>query len=229
MVLDIGCGSGAAAQCVVGARGDITAVGVDIARVREPAHPQVRIIGEPSAEELPFADASFDAAISQFGYEYSNIFLAAKELARVLRPGAPFSFVVHHSASVIVRRERAHSEALHELGSANAERAFLARNVQCLARIRDSFPSDRTVAFAANCLASKSSGTDDDRRRVWSIVMDALAPDRTLSAALESSCVAPAAMDEWLEPLRAQFTLAQPELLLAAGEVLAWKIEGVRA
>lgn len=227
-VLDIGCGKGAAARSLASARGDIRVVGIDTARVQGSPHPQIEIWGETRAEELPRADASLDAAISQFGFEYSNVPIATKELARVLRPGARMSFVVHHSASVIVRRERAHGEALDELGSARAQRAFLARNIPCLVRIRDSFPDDQTVMFAANCLASRSMGTDDQRRQIWSAVMDALAPDRTLSAALEGSCVAPAAIDDWLEPLREQFRLAQPELLLAAGEVLAWRIVGVR-
>jgi ubiquinone/menaquinone biosynthesis C-methylase UbiE len=47
------------------------------------------------AEELPFRDASFDAAVSCVALPYTNIPLALRECARVLRSGAVFYLSIH--------------------------------------------------------------------------------------------------------------------------------------
>ena len=79
-VIDIACGRGAvlalarAAGCVV--------TGVDAAQISgaDPA-----ILGGIDAARLPFADASFDVAVSQFGVEYAGLEAAGLEAARVAR------------------------------------------------------------------------------------------------------------------------------------------------
>ena len=92
-VLDVATGSGNAA--IAAARRGCAAVGVDYVpallergRVRAAAeHLDVRFV-EGDAEDLPFADASFDAVLSIYGVMFApDHRRAAAELARACRPG----------------------------------------------------------------------------------------------------------------------------------------------
>ncbi|HUF78723.1 MAG TPA: class I SAM-dependent methyltransferase [Thermoanaerobaculia bacterium] len=57
---------------------------------------QVVELVEDRAEELPFADASFDAVVSTFTLcSLADPTLALAELRRVLRPGGAFAFLEH--------------------------------------------------------------------------------------------------------------------------------------
>jgi SAM-dependent methyltransferase len=97
VVVDVGCGEGqvarvAPAGCVV--------VGVD------PAHSQVSVArrrgGGPaylqgSASGLPLADSSVDAAVACLVFEHvDDLDGALGEVARVLRPGGIFLFLLNH-------------------------------------------------------------------------------------------------------------------------------------
>ncbi len=102
-VLDGGCGAGTIGRTLLGRRGDLAVTGVDWAEL--PGADVANLILMPSVrmEALPFGDACFDAAVSLFGIEYGDIDETARELGRVLRPGAPFSFLVHHVDSAILK------------------------------------------------------------------------------------------------------------------------------
>ena len=92
-VLDVACGTGNAAIRAAQAGGRVT--GVDLtpelfeAGRREAADAGVALDWvEGDAEELPFADSSFDVVLSTFGCMFApRHALAAAELVRVLRPG----------------------------------------------------------------------------------------------------------------------------------------------
>lgn len=58
------------------------------------------------AEQLPFGDAVFDACVSQFGLEYTDLARAVPELRRVLRAGGRVALVVHSTESLILRQAR---------------------------------------------------------------------------------------------------------------------------
>jgi SAM-dependent methyltransferase len=54
-----------------------------------------------AAEKLPFEDASFDAAVSMWTHtDLADFAVALREVARVLRPGAPFVYVGVHPCFV---------------------------------------------------------------------------------------------------------------------------------
>jgi SAM-dependent methyltransferase len=59
-------------------------------------HPRV------AAESLPFPDAHFAAASGLFALEYTDVQRTLAELMRVLEPGAPARFVLHHRDSTVV-------------------------------------------------------------------------------------------------------------------------------
>ncbi len=93
-VLDLACGTGVAAAAAAG-RGaqpvglDFSAAMLSVARA---AHPQIRF-EEGDAEALPFADASFDAVVSNFGVHHvPDPVQALAQARRVLRPGGRAAF-----------------------------------------------------------------------------------------------------------------------------------------
>ena len=88
--LDLGCGTGLPTAAV--AELGWSVVGVDVSSdLLGVARRRGLEVLEASAEALPFDDASFDAAISVWTHTDIDDFAAAlAEVARVLRPGAPF-------------------------------------------------------------------------------------------------------------------------------------------
>lgn len=101
-VLDVGCGDGQIARALVAARPELSpyVVGVD------PTHGQIAVARErgggpmyarATADEMPFAKDSFDAAIACLVFEHIDaVDTAIAELARVIRPGGRFAFFLNH-------------------------------------------------------------------------------------------------------------------------------------
>lgn len=98
-LLDVGTGTGVVA--LTAARMGAKVTGVDLtpallerARANAEVAEQPNIVWqEGDAEALPFADASFDVVVSQFGHMFApRAERATKELLRVLRPGGTVAF-----------------------------------------------------------------------------------------------------------------------------------------
>lgn len=111
-ILEVGCGGGqlsAEIAVLVGPTGRVE--GVDISddmvaaarlRFREQPFSSWVHFTQADAAELPFADGSFDAAVSHMVLEYVNpIDIALRELRRVLRKGGRILVVDHDSDSVV--------------------------------------------------------------------------------------------------------------------------------
>jgi SAM-dependent methyltransferase len=99
-VLDIGCGEGQVARHVVATTGTSSVVGVDpsdaqlgVARERAGGPAYVR----GAADALPVPDGAFDAAVACLVFEHiTAVDAALAEVARVLRPGGVFLFLLNH-------------------------------------------------------------------------------------------------------------------------------------
>jgi len=111
-VLDLATGSGAVPRWMTEARRDLKFTGVDSASSLPPAPSGIILKGGVSIASLPFRDAQFGAATSQFGFEYCADPARSAELARALAPGAPLLMIVHHAGSAIVAHNRARRDAL---------------------------------------------------------------------------------------------------------------------
>ena len=98
--LDLGCGTGVPTAAV--AELGWSVVGVDVSSdLLDVARAAGLEVLEAPAEALPFADASFDAAVSVWTHTDIDDFAGAiAEVARVLRPGAPLVYVGGHPCFV---------------------------------------------------------------------------------------------------------------------------------
>ncbi|MEO7015199.1 MAG: class I SAM-dependent methyltransferase [Leifsonia sp.] len=88
-ILDVGCGSGALLRFLGPARPDVELTGVDPAAdmVREAASARATVL-RARAEELPFADGSFDLLVSSTSFSHWQDHAAGlAECHRVLTPG----------------------------------------------------------------------------------------------------------------------------------------------
>lgn len=112
-ILDLGCGSGflssllAANGAMVDAV-DVSQASLDVARWRAEVSgvaDRIRFHRAP-AEALDFGDGSFDAACGMFVLHHLDLSLAAPELCRVLRPGAPAAFIETSAGSGILMAAR---------------------------------------------------------------------------------------------------------------------------
>jgi SAM-dependent methyltransferase len=114
-IIDLCTGNGAVALMAAAAGKDFSITAVDQADIDPPSYvtrnreemARIRFVGRTEVEALPFPDASFDAAISQYGIEYSDIPRTVTEVARVLGPGGRVRFVVHAADGIVAANARA--------------------------------------------------------------------------------------------------------------------------
>jgi ubiquinone/menaquinone biosynthesis C-methylase UbiE len=114
-LLDLACGTGAVLRAVAAGNAALRLTGVDYAALPSGKGKRARLIGETDIGDLPFADASFDAVTSQFGFEYSDVQRSAAEAIRVTRAGAQLQMVIHHCESPIVTQNRKRFAALEAI------------------------------------------------------------------------------------------------------------------
>ena len=231
--IDLGCGAGTVGRTLLTHRKDLRVTGVDFADVPALTVPDLTIRPGVDMEALPFGDGSFDAAVSLFGIEYSNIDRTAAELARVLRPGAAFSFLVHHRDSETVREGAARSSALQDLLSARVKTPFLAGSIsgldQQIARLNDRFPADPSIALFSRYLHHHISGKHAHRQAIWQDMFDNLGPEIALLTHLQRSAKSPADMANWLAallPLMQSLNISV--LRRKSGQPIAWQVGGRR-
>lgn len=105
-VLDLATGDGRVLHWMRTARPDLSLNGIDLAPTLPPAPAGTHIRGGVAMEAVPFADNSFDAVVSQFGFEYGNIAKVATEISRVLAPGGCVALMVHRGDGPILEHNK---------------------------------------------------------------------------------------------------------------------------
>jgi len=232
-VLDIGCGAGAVGRALLAAQPHLRVIGVDLATLPPSEDRRIEIRSNTPMESLDFAAGSIDAAVSQFGYEYGNTAQAAAAIARGLVPGAPISFLVHHSESPINADRGMHLRALEQLCGTELQAAFMSGDADLLDRklslLRQQCPGLAIVEQAARGLSARVRNNHAQRAAVWDAIAEALAPEIIMLNALKASCVAPRELEQWLGPLVERFEIKPPTTLtMRSGDPIAWIIEGSR-
>ena len=110
-ILDLCTGNGAAALLAAEDRRAARIVAVDQADIDPPSYvtrhaelyAAIDFRGETSIEALPYGDGAFDAVVSQYGIEYSDLFRSIPEAVRMLAPGGRLRFVIHAADGVVAR------------------------------------------------------------------------------------------------------------------------------
>ena len=90
-------------------------VAVDQAEIDPPAfvsrhaelYARIEFRGGTNVEALPFGDGGFDAVVSQYGIEYSDLSRALPEAVRMVAPGGRIRFVVHAADGVVAHSSKA--------------------------------------------------------------------------------------------------------------------------
>jgi SAM-dependent methyltransferase len=232
-VLDLGCGAGVVGSWMLGARPELRVTGVDLARLNHQLHPQLELVSGTPMEDLPFDDGLFGAVVSQFGFEYARRDLAAREIARVLRPGGALSLLVHHAGSPVLSNNRNRLAVLELLLSARMQTAFCEADAPALgallSALRERYPDDDLLCQLSRALPPRLRLPAPDRVATWNAIGRALAPERCLLQALRASCVSEVRLNEWLHPLHAVCeSMAVSVLRESNGDPIAWKVEGCR-
>ena len=128
-ILDVGTGTGTLALAAIERWPQVTVDGIDAStemaaageaerdRRLEPAARERFDVTVAAADDLPFPDATFDAAMSSFVLQLvPNRHRALREIRRTLRPGAPLAIVTWLRDSTIWRPDEIVDELLDEFG-----------------------------------------------------------------------------------------------------------------
>jgi SAM-dependent methyltransferase len=187
-LLDLGSGAGAVLEEISGARPDMKLTGVDFVAAPPKAGRKYELKAPVRMEELPYADSTFHAVTSQFGFEYSDMEKAAIEAARVLRPDGSLLFMIHDRSGPIVEHNRERRTALQwALGESGcfeiASRVIASRKLfplptppaldQAVSRARADFPPHSVAIEILSALreivtdGERESATRSQQRLGW--------------------------------------------------------------
>ncbi len=105
-LLDLGTGNGVLLRWARACRPDLELTGVDFASPLSCPDSAITMLGGIRMENIPFADGSFFAVVSQFGLEYGKWPQAVEEMIRVLAPEGLLQLICHHQSSIVVQANR---------------------------------------------------------------------------------------------------------------------------
>ena len=176
-VLDIATGNGAIPLLLkesllpLGKSGQI--IGVDLAQVNQPENDSssisIELLSNINCCDLPFEAETFDVVTSQFGIEYAPLNDALAEALRVLKAKCRLQLIVHHSESMVIRRNRRIvnlisgslvEQVLNLLGVMTEQMGELRSNID-LARIKDN-PESEQNRLDLNRLIGELVKLDED-------------------------------------------------------------------
>jgi SAM-dependent methyltransferase len=139
-VLDIATGNGAIAVMAIEAGDELRVTGADLAKVKPAAFvsgssgalKRIRFLAGAAAEDLPLEEASFDAVVSQYGIEYSDLQRSLPEAVRVLAPGGRLRFACHAAEGTVAADTR---RAIADAGFVLDEAEPIAKAAACITAV----------------------------------------------------------------------------------------------
>ena len=165
-VLDLATGNGAIALIAVEAGKALKVTGADLADVRPAAFvsrskhqlEKVHFLANTPAEDLPLGDAGFDAVVSQYGIEYSQLERSLPEATRVLAPGGRLRFAVHAAEGSVAANTRG---AIEDADFLLDEIDLPARAAACFAAILEVERGRATGPFAETAAQARYAAFRD--------------------------------------------------------------------
>jgi len=185
-VLDLCTGNGAIAVIAVESGKRLRVTGADLAAVRPAAFvtrgkqalAKVCFLANTPAEQLPLPDGGFDAVVSQYGLEYSDMQRSLAEAARVLAPGGRLRLAMHAAEGSVADRT----------GGGIADADFLldeldlpALAASCFQAILDAERGRATGPFAATAAQARYAAFRDGLKAVADRVPSAADVDMLVS------------------------------------------------
>jgi SAM-dependent methyltransferase len=114
-LVDIGCGTGAHTAAIAARGWSVTGVDISVDQLRLARARGVEVV-RGDAAALPFENAQFDAAVSMWTHTDVDQFgVVLHEVARVLRPDAPFVYLGAHPCFVGPHSRYVRAEGVPEL------------------------------------------------------------------------------------------------------------------
>ncbi len=173
-ILDLATGNGAIAVLAVEAGRNFAVTGADLAAVEPTAFvtrnraelEKIHFLAGTPAEALPLPGASFDAIVSQYGVEYSDLDRSLPEAVRLLAPAGRLRFACHATEGSIARDTAtsiADADFLLDLDLIALAGCPSASFNAGLKSIADRVPAATDVAMLANVHRTLCD-TDDHRR-----------------------------------------------------------------
>jgi ubiquinone/menaquinone biosynthesis C-methylase UbiE len=163
-LLDLACGAGALTRQAVAHPGKFSVTGADYAEGL-PGIAGARIDAGVRLESLPYAAGSFDAVISQFGIEYSDLSASLGEVARVLAAGGKAAFLCHaaegQAVAAAAERVRRLERVLKPGGPVAAVEAY--GELLAVARVAPPDPQPVAEVFQSELSSSQ------DETTLWAI------------------------------------------------------------
>lgn len=232
-VIDLGCGAGIVGRTMLRRRPDLVVAGIDFAEVPIGEFPNLTIFPHVAMEALPFGDSSCDAAVSLFGIEYGIIADTARELGRVLRPGARFAFVIHHCDSEIAIEGITRVRGIRDTLSQSVEAAFKAGDVARLEqqrqRLRAAHPDEPTVKLVSDYFSRSIARTRLERQAIWARLVEDVAVEVALTTRMTECAKSAAELGTWIAPLLAIMAKVEVTVLRrGSGEPIGWVVAGIR-
>jgi SAM-dependent methyltransferase len=185
-VLDLCTGNGAIAVMAVESGKRLKVTGADLAAVRPAAFvsrgkqalAKVRFLAETPAEQLPLPDAGFDAVVSQYGIEYSDMERSLREAARVLAAGGQLRLAMHAAEGAVAARTRL---AIADADFLLDDLDLPARAASCFQAILDAEQGRATGPLAATAAQARYAAFRDGLKAVADRVTSAADVDMLVS------------------------------------------------
>ena len=161
-VLDLATGMGKLPLMLRELQPKLDIKGIDVAEPLPDHGEGIELFGGVSMEATPFPDVSFDAVVSQFGFEYGETKAVSAEILRVIKPEGRIALMVHRGDSPILIQNCKRKEQIEWVH----RQALFSRVMSALAEN----PSDCEAGVAiAQGIAIKGQQKFGSRSLAWEI------------------------------------------------------------
>lgn len=224
-IIDLACGGGAVGSAMLSAPANLEITGVDFADFADDRLLPFPIL-QASIEKIPLADASFDAAVSQFGIEYADAARAGAELQRLLKPGSKSVMVVHHAESVIVRENIKRRELLRAVNQDKIWAAAIGHDIKQLQTsfegIHAKFGESALFLELANAIRSVLGKEAGQRAIDIEALRTSMLGELNIIDSLTSAAISPDAIDQWTMALGEKLKFEDHKVIRMGDDIASW-------